>query len=134
MTEKQLQFKIVTWFSQTYPEYYGLLFEVNNDTYNAKHAMARRGMGMISGVSDLIFIMPGSGKVCGIELKAPGSRHDKNHIYNQLRWGDFLRKQGAQYIMSSDIDFVKKCITDIIEGRPIGEQKENDLNGKTVKF
>lgn len=116
MTEKQLQHKIVMWFSQQYPKYRGLLFEVNNDTYNIKHASTRLAMGMISGVSDLIFIVPSTGTVFGIELKAPGSRHTKKHIANQLQWGQKVIENGGYYIMSSDIEFIQSLIALSIGG------------------
>lgn len=105
MKEKKLQCELVVWFSQEYPQLRGLLFEANNDTYNVKHAMKRRSMGMISGVSDLIFIIPKNGRIAGIELKAENSVHNKQHVKNQLEWGEKIITNGGYYLITSS--FVK---------------------------
>ena len=75
MTEKQLQAKLIINFGQKYPQHRELLFEVNNDTYSRNHAAARKAVGMVPGVSDLIVVTHYSGKILGIELKAVGSVH-----------------------------------------------------------
>lgn len=143
MTEKRLQYELVLWFSQKYPELRGHLFEINNDTYNVKHAMTRRAMGMISGVSDLIFVVPKSGKTAAIELKAPSSVHSKEHIQNQVDWGVKMIKSGGYYLITSDLatakDFIEFLITDFIiavkdrQGECIHFVKKQYYK-KTVKF
>src|SRR6056297_1637998 len=117
MTEQQLQHSIVMWFSQQYPQYRGLLFEINNDTQAMKQAMKRRAMGMIAGASDLGLINPWNGQFIGIELKAPGSRHKLDHIKQQVEWGQKLIDAGGIYLMSSEIETIKMFISDIIEDK-----------------
>ncbi|MDA3818505.1 MAG: hypothetical protein PF486_14075 [Prolixibacteraceae bacterium] len=111
--EKQFQGAIVLWFSQEYPELYGSLFEVNNSVYSLKHAMSRRAMGMVAGVSDLILIA--NGNVAGIELKHPKTKHSKAHIQQQTNWGKHIESQGGMYIMSDNEEEVKDFIISIVE-------------------
>ncbi len=110
MKEKKLQYELVVWFSQEYPQLRGLFFEANNDTYNVKHAMKRRSMGMISGVSDLIFVMPKTSVIVGIELKAPKSVHSKQHIQNQITWGEQIIANGGYYLITSSLTKAKNFI------------------------
>ena len=114
MTEKELQYKIVSWFSHNYIKHRGLLFLVDNDTHNINHAQTKRALGMISGVSDLILINPFNGQINGIELKAPGSRHEVKKLQNQLSWGKQLIRMNCNYIMSSREDLIKQFISEIV--------------------
>ena len=82
MSEQQLQFKIVTRFHNTYPEHRGMLLEINNSTNKGAY---RKGMGLVKGASDLLFIGP-SGVVYAFELKESGSRHSVDHLKCQLNW------------------------------------------------
>lgn len=130
MSEKQLQQQIVVWFSQTFPDMRGHLFAVDNDTHNIKQAMAKRGMGMISGVSDLIYFSPITGILNGIEVKAPNTRHDTAHLLNQIEWGKLVYNSGGAYIMSADIEHIKRFIQN-----PSGFIVPNiDFTKKTYKF
>ncbi len=116
MTEQQLQHNLVMWFSQEYPQFRGLLFEINNDTRAMKQAMRRRAMGMITGASDLGFIDPLTGMFIGIELKAPGSRHDLKHIKSQIEWGHKVMEAGGMYLMCSELDTIKMFISNVVSG------------------
>jgi len=100
--ENQIQAELIRLFGQKYPRLRRLLFEVNNDTFSLKHNTHRRAMGMIEGVSDLVFIGPYNQVAC-FELKAPGSTHDAPHIKNQLEWGALVMKTGAFYLMATEI-------------------------------
>jgi|SRR5690554_656448 len=111
--EKQFQNAIVMWFSHEYPELYGSLFEINNSVYSMKHAMSRRAIGMVAGVSDLILIVNGS--FAGIELKHPKTKHSKSHINQQLGWGKHIESQGGYYIMSDSEEDVKEFIRKVVE-------------------
>ena len=140
MNEDQTQAHIIKWFSNTYPEFRGLLFEVNNDTKSIKHAMKRRAMGMISGVSDLLFITP-QGRVAGIEIKAPETRHKTTHIINQLSWGNLVIETGGLYLISASIDEIMMFVNEIInfnfERAHVMSQSSIsriDLSKSTVKF
>ena len=126
MTEKQLQAKLILTFGQKYPQYRDLLFEVNNDTFSQHHAAARKAVGMVAGVSDLIFINPYNGKILGIELKAENSTHAQKHIHTQLNWGAQITNAGGYYILSSNIEFIMQFIDSII--------KKNDLENAKLRI
>lgn len=108
MTEQQLQSKIVVWFSQTFPDRRGCLFLVNNDSFNVRDKMKKKALGLISGVSDLVYVY--NGIICGIEIKAPGSRHNSDHVRNQIEWGEMIQRSGGFYIISSDQEEIKNFI------------------------
>jgi hypothetical protein len=117
MSEARQQYEIVLWFCSTWPELRGLLFEVNNNTYSARHGVKRTAMGMIPGISDLILISPETGMVNGIEIKAVGSVHKKEHVITQLNWGELIVNNGGNYIMSSNIEDIKLFIIMAIIGK-----------------
>lgn len=84
MNEKQLQFKMVMKFSQTRPKDKLDLWSTRNQTFSAKDGMTQKGMGMLAGVSDLIYDGP---YFLGLEVKVRGKEHDRKHIIQQLDWG-----------------------------------------------
>lgn len=102
--ENIIQHKVVKWFSQQYPEHRGLLFEVNNDAKNMKQIMYRQAMGMVPGVSDLIFLIPNRAEYAGIEIKGYQTRHDFEHIVTQWEWGKKIRDNGGYWLMTSNLD------------------------------
>lgn len=137
--EDRIQHEFIMWFGQTWPEYRQLMFEVNNDTHSAGQANYRKSKGMISGVSDLILILPNNGKVVAIELKAPGSVHKIDHIKNQLDWGNRVVKNGGFYFMTSQILVLQRHIHSLIYHTKSGLDGYSiidaiDLSKKTVKF
>lgn len=108
-----MQNHIVIWFSQNYPQHYGSLFEINNNPKTLKEAMFRRGMGMVAGVSDLVLFAKGI--FAGIELKHPKTKHSKDHIAQQKKWGDYIVTQGGLYLMSDNIEEIKNFIDKIMK-------------------
>ena len=67
MSEHALQSKCFIWHHNTYTEYRGLLFHVNNKARNAIEGNKFKALGCVAGVPDLIYIH--RGKVFGIEMK-----------------------------------------------------------------
>ncbi|MCJ7802742.1 MAG: VRR-NUC domain-containing protein [Candidatus Marinimicrobia bacterium] len=131
------------WFGQNWPEYNGLLFEINNNPKNKAHGVYRKSMGMKKNVSDLILVEPKQGHTIGIELKAPGSKHSSEHIKNQIDWGKQLINNGGYYIMTSDLSTLKEFISDIIKGDYLSAMEiqysqlifvGKQLGVKTIKF
>jgi len=141
MSEKNLQNKIVMWFSQTYPQYRGMLFLVNNTTMSERHGQSQRALGLVKGASDLIFMSP-FGRVAGIEVKAAGSTHSKDHIDQQIEWGKSLIESNGFYIMSCSEIQLRQFINSLIyKDYKIVEALQNQSisyaegqSGKTVKF
>ncbi len=137
MIESRKQHDLIMWFGQSWPEYRRLLFMVHNETENFKQRMYRKSMGQIAGVSDLILMLPMFGLMAGIELKAPNSTHKTEHIKRQLEWGQKVIDNGGLYIMSSNIEEVKKYIYNWIKGHficPNLDHIQNQLKNKTIKF
>lgn len=127
--EEKLQHEIVKFHSHRWPERHGMLFEVNNDTQGMKQAMHRRSMGMVSGAADLIMIH--NGTIAGIEVKAPGSRHNPDHIRNQIEWGHQLGANWGWYLISSDENKIKAFMCALVGGNEnIMADICNSENGK----
>lgn len=134
--ENQIQAELIREFGVKYPRLRKLLFEVNNDTYSLKHSLHRRAMGMIEGISDLIFIGPGP-KVACFEMKAPGSTHDSAHIKNQLEWGALVKQTGAYYLLCTDSKTPMLLIDSILAKNQamcevIQEQNERWINESII--
>ena len=132
MTEKQLQHEIIMRFGILHPNLRHLLFEINNDTFSKNHALTRRGMGMVPGVSDLIFVNPHTGVITGIELKAKGTRHDSTHILTQLNWGDKLRQTGAFYLLITDTVEILGILDSLICEKPVDEIISKNIDFQNV--
>lgn len=141
VSEQRIQHDLIMWFSQTYPELQGRLFMVQNNTYSQSHGNRMKSLGMVKGVSDLMFI--GNGFVAGIELKAPESVHSVAHIKEQMRFGEMLNSLNHYFIMTSSLDQVKSFIIGCINGHhdKLTEMQtyqydwiEEKLINKTIKF
>lgn len=110
MNEKQLQAKMVMAFSQKYPEKKGQLFSVRNTTLSLRDGQTQKAMGMVAGVSDLIFHEDGG--MVGIEIKVKGEKHKRGHVMKQYVWGETITRTGGEYyIATTVVDFMN-----IIEG------------------
>ena len=101
MTEKQLQASFVMKFSQRYPERFGLLFAINNQAVNPRHAMTLKALGVFAGASDLAYF---NTVFTGIEVKLPGAKHKRDHIINQLDWGTRIALAGGNYYIVTNMD------------------------------
>lgn len=59
ITEARLQQECFTWFTNTYRNYRGLLFMINNSgAKSAKEGAQSRAMGLVPGVPDLFLSLP----------------------------------------------------------------------------
>ena len=75
-SERQIQIRCVSWFRQRYPEAASVFFAVpNGGIRNAWTAKNLKDEGALSGVADLILLVPKKGyaSLC-IEMKKPGGR------------------------------------------------------------
>lgn len=93
MNEKQLQSKMVVAFSQAYPEQRGRLFATFQETLNAIQGSNRLSLGLIKGVSDLLYVTD-KGELIGIEVKCSHSRHKASHVIEQANWLLKVPKKG----------------------------------------
>lgn len=135
MSEKKLQAKIVMSFSQERPNEKGLLWSTRNTTFSMKDGQTQKALGMVAGVSDLIYF--NNGLLIGIEVKEPGSIHSSDHIYQQYKWGRNISMNGGKYfIVTSEDEFwyiinheYIKVIHDIYHIK-----ERLDLDKKTMTF
>lgn len=143
MRENKFQHDFIMWFGQTWPEHRNLLFMIHNEAKSKKEASYLKSMGLISGASDLALIQPNYGHFCGLELKAPESTHSVDHIQNQINWGRKVIENNGFYLMSSDMNTLKKFVTcivnyDIMDVLKIQTTEllkiERQFDKKTIKF
>lgn len=99
-SEDKMQHELIMWFSQKYPEHHGDLFMVQNTSYSVKHGVKLRSMGLIKSVSDLLYW--GELKAA-LELKAIDSKHDKEHVINQLNWGKKRIEKGDFFMLTNNL-------------------------------
>jgi len=82
-SEKQLQAHCFQWTWNMYPELRRLFFKVNNDgEKNIVAAVQDRGLGIVRGIPDLVFMVP----AMGIELKMPGKKQTEDQIKVEVKW------------------------------------------------
>lgn len=74
-------------FSQAHPELRGRLFGNFSETISASKGANMLSLGLVRGVSDLIFIND-QFRIIGIEVKSPGTRHNAAHVLEQADWLD----------------------------------------------
>ena len=75
-SERQIQIQCVSWFRMKYPEASGVFFSVPNGSFrNAWTAKNLKDEGALSGVADLLLLVPKKGYayLC-IEMKKAGGR------------------------------------------------------------
>lgn len=91
-TESRLQQDCYTWFHNTYPQYRGLLFEINNNSENAREGMRHRCMGRVKGVADMCLLAPGGVSVF-IEFKTETGVQSPA----QKEWESTITNAGHRY-------------------------------------
>lgn len=84
-TEAKLQAKMVIDFSQKCPDQKGRLIGYFAETENKIEGATKLSLGLVKGASDLFYIRP-DGRMTGIEVKAPNSRHNVQHLLEQCEW------------------------------------------------
>ena len=99
--EKQLQASIFIDFSQKRPEEKGLLWSTRNQTFSAKDGMTQKAMGMVAGVSDLIYFKE---TFVGLEVKQKGKVHKSSHITQQLNWGKKITNNGGLWFIITSLE------------------------------
>ena len=112
-TERQIQIQCVSWFRQRYPEASGVFFSVpNGGIRNAWTAKNLKDEGALSGVADLILLVPKKGyaSLC-IEMKKPGGKvSDSQKAFKTAAEG-FKNK----YVVCYSVEEFKAVVTDYLE-------------------
>jgi hypothetical protein len=103
MNELQLQAQIFQYHWNSRPSERGLLFHVNNKARNSIEGAKFKAMGVVSGVSDLIYLKPG-GKPILIELKTDNGTQSSE----QRKWELHVKSAGYQYLICRSLEeFIK---------------------------
>ena len=108
--EHALQADIVVWFCNTYPERRGTLW-ANFAEQNKVQASMKKPLGLVRSLPDLMNVQ--DGKLIGIELKLPGTRHERNHLIEQATW---LIKNPHKGYFCDSLDMAKAILTGTGEG------------------
>lgn len=114
--EYKIQCECVAYFHNTYPEYRGLYFAVQNENSradsNASTGAIRRSLGVTKGVSDTLMLIP-RGKWNGlcIEYKSDIGRQSPA----QVEWQSKVEAQGYRYEVVRSLEEFKKLIKEYLE-------------------
>lgn len=112
-SERQIQIECVSWFRMRYPEASGVFFSVpNGGARNAWTAKNLRDEGALSGVSDLLLLVPKKGfaGLC-IEMKKPGGCVSDS----QKAFKTAVERFKYKYSVIYSVDEFKRLITDYLE-------------------
>jgi predicted type IV restriction endonuclease len=100
-TESRLQQDCYLWFHNTFPQYRGLFFEINNNSENAREGMRHRCLGRVKGVADTCLLAPG-GVTVFIEFKTETGVQSSA----QKEWEIMATSTGHRYcIVRSEEEF-----------------------------
>lgn len=108
MTEEQLQAECFKWHWNTFPQHRYKLFHVpNGGKRDKREAMKFKGMGVISGVSDFIYLI--EGYYYAIELKSLNGRTSPK----QRRFAEAIGME--RFYLVNSLDQFKNAILEIHE-------------------
>jgi hypothetical protein len=93
-SEAAIQGECVMWLWNAKPETRYKLFEVNNNPLNKIDGARRKAMGMIAGVSDLIFLRDELPPLC-IEMKDATGKQSQA----QKDWQQVAESVGCKYVI-----------------------------------
>ncbi len=105
MTEDKLQTTCFQWFWNNYPEKRGQLFHVNQKAKNAIEGNRMKAMGVVSGVSDLVYLQP-EGIVTFIEMKTETGYQRPD----QKKFEALVTRLGFTYIICRTFEDFKQIV------------------------
>ena len=112
-SERQIQIRCVSWFRQRYPEASGVFFAVpNGGIRNAWTAKNLKDEGVLSGVADLILLLPrhGYAALC-IEMKKIGGRQsDSQKVFETA-----CKEYKVKYVVCYSLEEFQEVIVDYLE-------------------
>ena len=112
-SERQIQIECVSWFRMRYPEASKVFFAVpNGGARNAWTAKNLRDEGALSGVADLILLVPKKGyaSLC-IEMKKPGGRVSDT----QKTFCEAAKAFKNKYVVCYSVDEFKTAVREYLE-------------------
>lgn len=99
MKEHQLQQAIFVWHWNNRPQERGLLFMVQNTATDKRKGALLKGIGLVPGVSDLIYLRPNSSPLF-IELKTETGKQSAE----QIKWQQTIEAVGYEYKIIRSLD------------------------------
>lgn len=105
LTEARIQSDIYIHHHNSYPEQRGLLFMVHNSPKNRIDGARLKAMGMVAGVSDLLFLAP-DGQVFAIEVKTDSGRQQPV----QKQWQEKVEAIGINYVIVRSVDEFERLV------------------------
>lgn len=112
-SERQIQIECVSWFRMRYPEASRVFFAVpNGGARNAWTAKNLRDEGALSGVADLILLVPKKGyaSLC-IEMKKPGGRVSDS----QKTFCEAAKAFKNKYVVCYSVEEFKTAVREYLE-------------------
>ena len=112
-SERQIQIECVSWFRMRYPEASKVFFSVPNGSFrNAWTAKNLRDEGALSGVADLILLVPKKGyaSLC-IEMKKPGGRVSDT----QKAFCEAAKAFKNKYVVCYSVEEFKTAVREYLE-------------------
>lgn len=139
MSENQLIFEIVRRQSELFPLKRGQFFHIANERNNRLQAIKARSMGIFPGVADFFYFCQEDGqlKMLALELKAPGTWHQKNHIQIQLEWAEIFEREGGTWRLIRSVEEAISCLELNYKGLTIEDVRymmELDPKKKSIQF
>ena len=113
LSERQIQIQCVGWFRQKYPEASSVFFSVpNGGARNAWTAKNLRDEGALSGVADLILLIPKKGYayLC-IEMKKPGGKQSEA----QKAFQKAVERFKGKYVICYSLEEFQAVIREYLE-------------------
>ena len=104
-SEARLQSECFLWFHNTHPHLRGRLFLVNNTPKNATDGARLKAMGMVKGVSDMIYLRVDHPPLC-LEFKLPTGKQSRE----QVTWQNLAEATGAEYRIIRTFDEFRDAI------------------------
>jgi hypothetical protein len=105
MSEDQLQSQCFTHHWNSYPNERGLLFMVHNTPRNKIDGARLKAMGMVAGVSDMIYLRRDLPPLC-LEFKTESGRQSSA----QVEWQKVAEANGCEYRIIRTFDEFKEAI------------------------
>ena len=113
LTERQIQIRCVSYFRARYPEASKVFFAVpNGGARNAWTAKNLRDEGALSGVADLVLLVPRHGYAClCIEMKKAGGRQSQS----QKDFEEAVRAFKGKYVVCYSVEEFQRVCEDYLE-------------------
>jgi VRR-NUC domain len=108
MTEAQLQQKCFMWFhNEAYKDQRGRLWHAFNNPPNRIQGAMLKGMGLVAGVADFVYLMP-FGRTLFIELKTEKGTQSEE----QKTWQNTVESIGFEYVVCRTFEDFKTIINE----------------------